>query len=132
MEVLGIGKSPVLMFAVLIRFLIETAMLVVLAIVMWNATEGPWQWVAVIASLVVLATVWGTFLSPKALKPLSWIPAFILEALIFGTVAAGLAAMGYGIIALIGLAIWLIDLIVLGMFGWPVNRKRRVAHSAKN
>lgn len=120
------------MFAVLIRFLIETAMLVVLAIVMWNATEGPWRWVAVIASLVVLATVWGTFLSPKALKPLSWIPAFILEALIFGTVAAGLAAMGYGIIALIGLAIWLIDLIVLDMFGWPVNRKRRVAHSAKN
>ena len=54
-----------------------------------------------IGAPLIAAVVWGTFLSPQAPVRLSGLLVLILQALVFGSAAAGLVATGHRTLALV-------------------------------
>ena len=83
----GIGTtenaSPTLFAALTVRFLLEIALLVGVAILAWSLTSGGWRWVTAVVAVVVVATVWGLFLAPKAAVALPAPVVLIVEASLF-------------------------------------------------
>ncbi|MBP8918889.1 MAG: YrdB family protein [Micropruina sp.] len=109
------GASAVLTIALTARFLLELALLAGVAVLAWNLTTGWWRWPAAILAVAVVATVWGLFLSPKAAVPLPWPAALGIEAALFVGTGAGLLIIGLGIPAGVGVALWIIDRVVLAL-----------------
>jgi Protein of unknown function (DUF2568) len=65
---------------------------------------------------LVAAIVWGTFLSPRAPVELPWVVVLVLQAVVFGSVAAGLVATGHRTLALVFVVIVVINAIL--MYVW--------------
>jgi Protein of unknown function (DUF2568) len=79
----------------LVRFLLELAMLAALA--WWGATvgEGPWLWVLGIGAPLAAAVVWGTYVAPKARHPLPVRGRVSVESLLYLAAGFGLAQIGH-------------------------------------
>jgi len=103
------GASPALAVALIIRFLVELALLAGAGIVAAHAADGAWRWVAVGASVIVVAVLWGLFLSPKAAIPVPALVALAMEAVLFLGVGAALFLLGWGAPAVLGVVIWAVD-----------------------
>lgn len=109
------GASPARAVALTVRFLLELALLAGVAVLAWQFTTGGWRWPAATLGVVLVAVLWGLFLSPKATVRLPAAGALALEALLFFGVGAGLLLVGQGVPAAIGVGIWILDRIALAL-----------------
>lgn len=85
-----------------LRFLLELCALGALAL--WGFKTGGGLMVKIglgIGAPLVAAVVWGAFLSPQAPVQLPGLVVLILQALVFGSAAAALAASGHRTLALV-------------------------------
>lgn len=97
----------------MVRFIAELGMLAGAGVWAWNAVDGGWRWVAVVAAPVVLGVIWGLFLSPKAKVPIPEPWRVVVETVLFGAVAAGLASVGFGAWGVALFVLWAADRIAL-------------------
>lgn len=110
------GASAPRALALTVRFLLELALLAGVAALAWNLASGGWRWPAAIPAVIVVGTLWGLLLSPKARFPLPTAGAIVLEAVLFLGTAAGLVATTrLGVIAVIGGALWIADRLALAL-----------------
>lgn len=109
------GASPALAAALTVRFLLEVALLAGAAVVAWHAASGGWRWPLVVLAPVVVAVVWGTFLSPKAKMVLPEPARVGIEAALFLGAGAGLILVGFPVPAIAGVAVWTADRIAIAM-----------------
>ena len=70
-----------------------------------------------IGAPLIAAVVWGTFLSPQAPVRLSGLLVLILQALVFGSAAAGLVATGHRTLALMFVVIVAINAALMYLWG---------------
>ncbi len=66
---------------------------------------------------LVAAIVWGTFVSPQAPVQLPGLLVLVLQALVFGSAAAGLVATGHQTLALVFGVIVVINAILMYVWG---------------
>ncbi|MGO2747732.1 YrdB family protein [Microbacterium sp.] len=99
--------------ALTVRFLLELALLAGVAVLAWRVTPAGWNWVAAVIAVVIVATIWGMFLSPKARYDIGGFARLMLEVVLFGGVAAGLITVGLVVAAAVGFVIWVIDRLAL-------------------
>jgi Protein of unknown function (DUF2568) len=88
------------------RFICELGMLAALAFWGYVVGEGVWAWVLGLAAPVVAAIVWGTFVAPRARRPVPAPVWVAIELVLYALAAAGLATAGQPVAA-----------VVLGMGG---------------
>lgn len=114
------GASPALALALTLRFLLELTLLAGVGLLAWSLAPGWLSWPAAILAIAAVATVWGLFLSPKARVTLPQLAAVVVEAVLFVGTGAGLIGIGFGVAAVVGIAVWAIDRIALALLR---NRK---------
>jgi hypothetical protein len=83
------------------RFLCELAMLAALAFWGYVAGDGVWAWLLGILAPVVAAVIWGTFVAPRAKLPVPGPVRVAIELALYGAAAAGLAAAGQPLAAVV-------------------------------
>ena len=83
------------------RFLCELAMLAALAFWGYVAGDGVWAWLLGLAAPAVAAVVWGTFVAPRATVPVPAPVRVAIELVLFAAAAAGLAAAGQPVAAVV-------------------------------
>jgi hypothetical protein len=66
---------------------------------------------------LVVAVVWGTFVSPRAPVELPGALVVVLQALVFGSAAAGLAATGHRTLALVFVVVVVINAVLMYVWG---------------
>lgn len=85
--------GPVAGVALLVRFLLELAMLAALGYAGRRLGDGGGAGFALAAVFVLIAiSLWGSFVAPKAKRRLDRAPRVALEVVLFGAAAAGLVA----------------------------------------
>ncbi|GAB10472.1 hypothetical protein GOARA_056_02200 [Gordonia araii NBRC 100433] len=103
------GASPRIAAALVVRFVLELALLAAVGVIAWHVVGGGSRWVAVIAAVVGVATLWGLVLSPKARFPLPDKVGLVLEALLFAGAGLGLAAIGHPVVGAVLVVAWVVD-----------------------
>jgi hypothetical protein len=99
-----------------VRFFLELAMLAALAVAGYQLPGPRWQGIALmLAAPAGAAATWGLFVSPKARVHVPWAPPVLLELLLFGAAAGGLAVAGYRIL---GAALFVAALASRAAKGW--------------
>jgi uncharacterized protein DUF2568 len=83
------------------RFLCELAMLAALAFWGYVVGDGIWAWLLGLAAPAVAAVVWGTFVAPRAKVPVPAPVRVAIELVLFAAAAAGLAAAGQPVAAVV-------------------------------
>ena len=83
------------------RFICELGMLAALAFWGYVVGEGVWAWVLGLAAPVVAAIVWGTFVAPRARLPVPTPVRVAIELVLYALAAAGLAAAGQPVAAVV-------------------------------
>ena len=83
------------------RFLCELAMLAALAFWGYVVGDGVWAWLLGLAAPAVAAVVWGTFVAPRAKLPVPAPVRVAVELVLFAAAAAGLAAAGQPVAAVV-------------------------------
>jgi Protein of unknown function (DUF2568) len=83
------------------RFLCELAMLAALAFWGYVVGDGVWAWLLGLAAPAVAAVVWGTFVAPRAKVPVPAPVRVAIELGLFAAAAAGLAAAGQPVAAVV-------------------------------
>ena len=83
------------------RFICELAMLAALAFWGYVVGEGVWAWVLGLAAPVVAAIVWGLFVAPRARVPVPASVRVAVELVLYTAAAAGLAAAGQPVAAVV-------------------------------
>ncbi|MBL5972406.1 MAG: DUF2568 domain-containing protein [Candidatus Leucobacter sulfamidivorax] len=106
---------PGLAIALAVRFVIELALLVGVAVIAMRLFPQWWGWLIAIGGVVVVATFWGVFLSPKAAVPLPAVAKLVIEAVLFVGVGTGLFLLDLAIPAVVGVAAWIIDRIAIAL-----------------
>jgi hypothetical protein len=102
----------------LLRFLLELCALGALGY--WGFKTGGGLAAKIglgIGAPLVAAIVWGVFVSPRATVHLPEIAVLILQVLVFGSAAAGLAATGHRTLALVFGAIVVINAVLMYVWG---------------
>ncbi len=107
--------SPLLRIALLLRFLLELALLAGAGVAAWRLTPDGWAWAAAALVPVLVAVLWGLFLSPRARVPLSAGLKLLIETVLFAGVALALAASGLTAAAVAGVAIWAADRLAIAL-----------------
>lgn len=107
--------SPALAVALAVRFLLELALLLASALIVWELVDGFWQWPLTILTPIVVAVLWALFLSPKAPVVLPTILHFLIEAALFIGAGIGLFMVGHVIVAGVGVIIWIADKIAIAV-----------------
>lgn len=106
-----------------IRLLVEVAMLMAYVhISLQLVNTGPWRYPVAAAAFAAIAVIWGTFLSPKARIILPHLAAWALEAVLFVGAGLGIYLTGAQTAAIVLLAVWAVDLLLLEI---RVNRPAR-------
>ncbi|GAA4711974.1 Protein of unknown function (DUF2568) [Promicromonospora umidemergens] len=102
--------------ALLLRFLLELALIAAAAYTGWTLADGGWPGaaLAVLAPAVVIA-LWATFLSPKARVTIPPPARVALEALLFGGVGYALWQAGAPAAGTALAAVWVLDRAVLAL-----------------
>jgi len=106
-----VQASPLRKLALTVRFLLELALLTGAGVLGSHAAGWP---VAVLA-VVVVAALWGLFLSPKAPVVLPEGVRLLLESALVLGVAAGLFVIGPAAVAGVGAGLWVVDRAVLAL-----------------
>ena len=83
------------------RFLCELAMLAALAFWGYVVGDGIWAWLLGLAAPAVAAVVWGTFVAPRAKVSVPAPVRVAIELVLFAAAAAGLAAAGQPVAAVV-------------------------------
>ena len=83
------------------RFLCELAMLAALAYWGYVVGDGVWAWLLGLAAPAGAAVVWGTFVAPRAKVPVPAPVRVAIELVLFAAAAAGLAAAGQPVAAVV-------------------------------
>lgn len=109
------GASVALAIVLIARFLLELALLTGTAVLAWNLVPELWHWPAAGLTIIAVATLWGLLLSPKATIKPPWLAALGIEAVLFVGTGAGLIAIGIGVPAVIGVAVWIVDRVTLAL-----------------
>lgn len=111
-------------FALLVRFLMELTLLAGAGILAAHIAPSGWGWLAAIAAVTAVATVWGMLLSPKARIDIPPWARLLLEAVLFGLVGVGLAVRveTATIPALLGIALWAIDRAAIAVLAGHAER----------
>jgi hypothetical protein len=100
-----------------LRFLLELCALVALGYWGFKTGRGAITKVALgIGTPLVAAVVWGVFVAPRAPVELPGVVVLLLQVLVFGAAAAGLAAAGNRTLALVFGVIVIINAIL--MYVW--------------
>lgn len=81
----------------LFALFVEVAMLVALALWAFSAIAGAGGYGLAVVVVGVVAGIWGTFLSPKARRPLGKTAAVTSKTVLFTAAAALIAVSGFGI-----------------------------------
>lgn len=81
----------------------------------WELASGGWRWVSALVAVVIVATLWGSMLSPKAKIPVAKPIAFMLEAALFLGTPALLLALGHWAAAVVGATLWAVDRAAIAM-----------------
>jgi hypothetical protein len=100
-----------------LRFLLELCALVALGY--WGFKTGSTAIAKVglgVGAPLVAAVVWGAFVAPRAPVKPPWVVVLILQVLVFGSAAAGLAATGHPTLALVFGVIVIINAILVYMW----------------
>ena len=103
---------------VALRFLLEVCALIALGY--WGFKTGSGLIVQIglgIGAPLVAAVVWGTFVSPQAPVQLPGHVVLVLQVLVFGSAAAGLAATGHRTLSLVFGVIVAINAILMYVWG---------------
>jgi hypothetical protein len=109
--------------ALLVRFALELALLAGAAWGAWTASgDHWWRWVFVWLAPLAVATVWGTWLSPRAPRKPAEPVCVLLEAALFGGVAALLWWQGHPWPAVALAGAWALDRAVLATASRPRSR----------
>jgi len=114
--------GPALRLALTVRFLLELALLAGAGAASWSLAPGAWRLPAAVAAVLVVGTLWGRLLSPRA--PVAMPPALRLavESVLVITVAVLLWAAAVRVPAIVGLALWAADRIAITLLGRPAER----------
>jgi|SRR5215207_5965090 len=102
----------------LLRFLLELFALGALGY--WGfhtGSERITKAVLGVGAPLVAAVVWGMFVSPRAPVQLPGVMVLVLQALVFGSAAAGLVAAGHRMLALVFVVIAMINAILMYVWG---------------
>ncbi len=102
----------------LLRFLLELFALGALGY--WGFKTGSATNTKVVLGIgapVVVAVVWGTFVSPRSPVQLPWGVVLALQALVFGSAAAGLVVTGHRTLAVVFGVIVVINTILMYIWG---------------
>ena len=70
-----------------------------------------------VGASLVAAVVWGTFVSPRAPVELPGALVVVLQASVFGSAAAGLAATGHRTLALVFVVVVVINAVLMYVWG---------------
>lgn len=108
--------GPALKAALVVRFLLELALIVGAAFAIVQLMPGsPWRWpVALLAAVGVCAT-WFTWLSPKAPVRLPEIVKLVIEMALVLVVAGLLAASDFWPAAAVGVVVWMLDRVAIAV-----------------
>lgn len=97
-----------------LRFVLELAALVGIAVAAWSLTDGAWRWVISALAVAVAATVWGTFnvvgdpsRSGRAPVAVSGVQRLAVEFLVLGLGVVGLLVIAprFGVASAIAVVI---------------------------
>ena len=83
------------------RFVCELAMLAALAFWGYVVGEGVWAWLLGLAAPAAAGIVWGMFVAPRARVPVRPPVRVGIELVLYGAAAAGLAAAGQPVAAVV-------------------------------
>jgi uncharacterized protein DUF2568 len=83
------------------RFVCELAMLAALAFWGYVVGEGVWAWLLGLAAPALAAIIWGTFVAPRAKVPIPAPVRVAIELVLYAAAAAGLAAAGQPLAAVV-------------------------------
>jgi hypothetical protein len=101
--------------ALVIRFVLEIALLIAYAAGAFALGEGVARFVAAVVTPLVVAAIWGLFLSPRSRFDIGAMPRFLLEfALFLGGLGMCIAADA-GVWGAVLFGTWLADTIALGL-----------------
>jgi Protein of unknown function (DUF2568) len=100
-----------------LRFLLELCALAALAYWGLRVSSGVLQWVLGLGAPLAMAVVWGSFMSPKATRPLHDPARLLAEIAIFGLAAAALADADQPALAIALAAAVAVHLILTFAFG---------------
>lgn len=107
-----------------VRFTLEVASLVALAVWGFGATDGIARWVLGLAAPAAAAMAWGLFVSPKAAVRAPMAVRLLVEACVFGAAACALRADGR---ASLGVAFALVAVASSTVHHWPRPAQSRRA-----
>ena len=101
-----------------LRFLLELCALGALGYWGFNTGNATIARIALgVGAPLVAAVVWGTFVSPRAPVELPGALVVVLQALVFGSAAVGLAASGHRTLALVFVVVVLINVVLMYVWG---------------
>jgi hypothetical protein len=109
------AAPPALALALAARFVLEIALLVGVAVVALRLFPEWWGWAIAVGAVIVVATLWGLLLSPRAAVPLPAPVRLVVEAVLFLGVGACLVAVGLALPAVIGVVAWIADRVALAL-----------------
>lgn len=111
------GATPRLTAALIVRFLLELALLTGAAVVAWTLVPGGWRWATVFGVPVLLALLWGAVLAPRAPLDVGGPVRVCIELVLFAAVGAGLWISGFPAVAVVGVTLWLLDRVAIARWG---------------
>lgn len=100
-----------------LRFLLELAMLAALAT--WGFTVGagwPLKLLLGAGGPVLAAAVWGVWLAPRSPRRLPAAGMILLEVVLFGLAAAGLATTGHRLLAVVLAGLYALNRVLIGVW----------------
>jgi hypothetical protein len=106
-------------FALLVRFLLELALLVGAGAAALALLPDPWRWIVMVLAPAVIAVAWGLVLSPRRRFDITGPGRVALETLLFAGTGLALVAAGPWLPAVVGVAAWAIDRITLAVLPPP-------------
>lgn len=108
------GRAQARGVALVLRFALELALLFAVG---WCAGTAAgshwWRWVVALGATVVVAVVWGSWLSPRAPHRPSEPVRFLVEAMLFLGTGGWLWALGHPLLGAALAGLWLVDRVVL-------------------
>lgn len=105
--------------ALVVRFLLELALLAGAAAWMLRALPDPWGWIATVVLLVGIGVIWGLLLAPRRPFEVGGAARLLVEAALFVGVGVGLATTGAWLVAALGVALWALDRLALALLPEP-------------
>src|SRR5689334_21037590 len=110
-----------------LRFLLEMATLVALAYWGFHEFGGVAQWLIGLGAPLLVAVVWGTFMSPKASRPTFDPVRLLIEVAVFGAGVAALYAAGATVLATVFAVLAVLHLALTFALGQRPERHAVVA-----